>query len=102
MNTMRDVLDKDRRLAILRFLSEADGYCLNESVILSALKRIAHQAWRDGVQADLVLLDQHGLVTLEEIGLPGKTLKVATLTSLGHEVVQGRAHPVVARPSPGA
>ena len=98
--SLNDVLAKDRRLALLRFLSEADGYALNASVLTTALSSVAHRVYRDTVEADLTLLEQHQLVTLEPLSLPSGRLLVATLTALGHDVAQGRPHPMVARPAP--
>ncbi|NIX75399.1 ArsR family transcriptional regulator [Microvirga terricola] len=95
-----DVLAKDRRLALLRFLSEADGYSLNASVLTTALSAVAHRVYRDTIEADLVLLEQHQLVTLERMPLPSGELICATLTALGMDVTNGRPHPVVARPTP--
>ena len=98
--SLGEVLAKDRRLAILRFLAEADGYSLNASVLATAVSAIAHRVYRDTIEADLILLDQHQLVTLEEIKLHSGNLICATLTLHGLEVSQGRPHPAVARPSP--
>jgi len=98
--SLTDVMAKDRRLALLRFLSEADGYSLNASVLTTALASVAHCVYRDTVEADLMLLDQHQLVTLERIKLSSGDLICATLTALGMDVVKGRPHPVVARPTP--
>lgn len=101
MSTLRDTFDKDRRLALLRLLNEQHSYSANASVLRTALQQLRHGVYDDTVEADLLLLDQHGLITREEIAVgAGKKLAIATLTRLGRDVAAGRPHPVVARPSP--
>jgi len=100
MSNLVDVMAKDRRLAILRFLSEAAGYSLNASVLTTAVSTVAHRVFRDTIEADLMLLEQHQLVTIERFNMPSGDVIVATLTGLGLDVTLGRPHPVVARPSP--
>ena len=100
MSDLAELMAKDRRLAILRFLSEADGYSLNASVLATALNGVAHRAYRDTVEADLTLLEQHELVSVERMRLGAGHLLVATLTALGLDVAGGRPHPMVARPRP--
>lgn len=91
---------KDRRLVILRLLSEQDNYSLSAPLITSAATQLRHCVYPDIVEADIVLLDQHGLVKREELEVGGKKLTIATLTKLGRDVAGGRPHPMVARPSP--
>lgn len=98
--SLSELMAKDRRLAILRFLAEADGYALNASVLTTAVAGLKHRAYRDTIEADLTLLDQHELVTLERLAMPSGQLLCATLTKLGLDVATGRPHPVVARPAP--
>jgi len=98
--SFKDFYDKNRRLALLRFLTEADDYRLNSSVLKTALNAIGLSDGRDIVEADLVLLEKHGLVEIDRIKLPGGEVIVAKLTEPGSEVAKGRPHPVVARPDP--
>lgn len=96
----KDFYDKNRRLALLRFLMEADDYRLNSSVLRTALNAIGLSDGRDIVEADMELLQKHSLVEIERIKLPGGEVVVAKLTELGAEVAKGRPSPVVARPDP--
>jgi hypothetical protein len=101
--SIRDAFDKDRRLALLRLLSEQHDYSANASVLRSALQQLRHGVYDDTIQADIMLLDQHGLIEREELPVGnGKSLIVAKLTKLGLDVARGRPHPMVARPSPEA
>ena len=100
MAKLSDILAKDRRLVILRFLSEDDDYKLNASVLNSAVSSLGHKAGHDIMEADLKLLEEHDLVSLEYVHVPGGSVTIAKLTKLGLEVSKGRSHPVVARPSP--
>lgn len=99
MTTLDDVLAKDRRLVILRALSD-QNYALNESVLAIVLEEFGHRVSRDVVRTELAWLAEQGLVTLETVG--GRLI-VATLTERGGEVATGRAKvPGVRRPSAGS
>lgn len=89
---------EDRRLVLLRILSEVPTFALNDSVLHSALERFAHHPTRDLVRDDLRWLEERGLVALEEVA--GRTL-VATLTERGGDVASGRSRVEgVKRPGP--
>ena len=100
MSSLAETLAKDRRLVILRLLSEVPGYSLSASMLTKAVRSMRHAVYDDTIAADLVLLEQHGLVTREEEPHNGKTLVFATLTRFGLEVANGRPHPMVDEPSP--
>jgi DNA-binding HxlR family transcriptional regulator len=100
MSSFAETLAKDRRLVILRLLSEVDGYSLSSSMLTKAVRSMRHAVYDDTIAADLVMLEQHGLVTREEEPHNGKTLVFATLTRFGLEVANGRPHPIVDQPSP--
>jgi DNA-binding transcriptional ArsR family regulator len=90
-------LEEDRRLAILRLLSEAPGYSVNSSVLQAALQAFAHRVSRDRVHGDLAWLREQGLITIEEFD----SVVVATLSARGLDVAEGAAdHPGVKRPAP--
>ncbi|WP_041725535.1 VpaChn25_0724 family phage protein [Megalodesulfovibrio gigas] len=90
-------LTEDRRLVILRFLSEAQGWHLNTAVLHTALDNYAHSVSRDQVETDAAWLAEQGLVTVEAVG----PVRVATLTDRGLDVAEGRAVvPGVKRPGP--
>lgn len=98
--TLAEAFDRDRRLVILRLLAAQDGYSLSASMLVKAVRELRHHVYADVLEADLMLLDQHRLVTREVIEVGGSKLTMATLTKLGLDVSQGRPHPVVDRPSP--
>jgi hypothetical protein len=102
--SLQRLLDEDRRLVILRILSEAHDYSLNESLIERMLAHLRlGVVGRDVLRAHLVWLETHALVALEKLDLNStKELWVAKLTKTGQEVAQGRPWPGIARPSPAA
>lgn len=101
--SLQQLLDEDRRLVVLRILSEADDYSLNESLVEKLLARFRLGiVGRDLVRAHLAWLEGHGLVTVDRIEVGnGRDLWIGKLTKTGLEVSQGRPWPGVARPSPG-
>lgn len=100
MSSLSETFAKDRRLVILRLLSEQDGYSLSASMLTKAVRELRHAVYDDTIAADLVMLDQHTLITREEERHGTKTLVFATLTRLGLDVARGRPHPMVDQPSP--
>jgi hypothetical protein len=97
MNNLGDVLAADRRRVILAMLAGDDDYSLNDTVLKQAMAAVGHKIGRDQVQADLVWLEQHGLLRITK---PDAAIWVATLTEAGQEVAEGRPHPGIARPAP--
>ena len=95
--SFKNLLTEDRRLVVLRFLTEDPGYRLNTSVLHSALDAYGHGVSRDQVETDAAWLEEQGLITLEVVG----PVRVATLTTRGVDVAQGRTVvPGVKRPGP--
>lgn len=95
--SLADLLRQDRRLVILRFLSEDADYRLNTSVLRSALDAYGHGVSRDQVETDVEWLAEQGLVTVEAVG----PVRVVTITARGVDVSAGRAVvPGVKRPGP--
>lgn len=95
--SLETILSEDRRLVLLRTLSEAPGYALNEMVLHSALNALGHQIAHDVTRADLEFLKRNGLVRIEEISVPSGHLWIAHLTIPGQDVARGTVHPGVAR-----
>ena len=94
MTPLSALIDRDRRLALLRFLRDQDdGHCLSLSLMTLALGQIMRRVYRDTVEADFVLLEQHGLLSIERHPLPDGEMVVATATQLGLDVANGRPHP---------
>ena len=92
-------LRKHRRLAILRFLKDCDGYAANGSIIRDVLNGVGVTSTTDQVTSELAWLKEQGLITLDDLG----ALLLATATTRGVEIAQGIAsHPDVQRPSPRA
>lgn len=100
MSSLADTLARDRRLLILKLLSEVEGYTLSADMLTRAMKQMRHSVYDDAVAADLVMLAQHGLIQREETRHGAKTIVEATLTRLGLDVANGRPHPIVDQPSP--
>jgi DNA-binding HxlR family transcriptional regulator len=100
--SLAETFAKDRRLVILRLLSEQDQRSLSGSMITKAVQQMRHSVYADTIAADLVMLEQHGLITREEERYNGSSLVFATLTKLGLDVANGRPHPIVDQPSPKA
>ena len=99
MNDFAKTFTEDRRLVILRLLSESPNYSANGSIIHTALGQFGHNVSRDQVRTDLAWLKEQELVGVEVVG---DQLHVATLTQRGLDVAQGRATvPGIKRPSPG-
>lgn len=91
-------LTEDRRLVILRLLSEAQQYELNDAMIQELLDRFAHNVSRDRVRTDLAWLAEQGLVTTADVA---EGVITATITKLGLDVGAGRhVVPGVKRPGP--
>lgn len=85
----------DRRLVILRLLSELQQYRANSSVLAMALQRFGHACTRDQVKTELAWLAEQTLVQVDDLG----AVLVATVTERGLDVACGRAVvPGVARP----
>jgi hypothetical protein len=100
--SLQELMNEDRRLVILRCLSEAHDYALNETLIERLLARLRLGAvGRDLVRGHLAWLEMQGLVSLDKLEFHAtKDLWVAQLTKQGQEVAQGLPWPGVARPSP--
>lgn len=100
MSNYAEYVRKDRRLAILRLLAEADGYSLNSSILRDLLEgRCGHRVSRDVVDTELDWLAEQGLVDVENLEI----VRVASITRRGDDVAHGRAKATgVKRPSPGA
>ena len=100
--SLTKVLTEDRRLVILRTLSEVPGYNLNEAILRQALAQIGHpEASKDLVRADLQFLSEHGLIRIARLAMPSGELWIATLLEDGDAVANGRPHEGVGRRGPG-
>lgn len=88
-------LAEDRRLVILRVLSEMPAYRANSSVLYTLLSSWGHEPSRDQVKTDLRWLEEQQLLQIEDIG----SVLLSTLTERGADVAAGRAIvPGVKRP----
>lgn len=88
--SLHDVLAEDRRLVILRALTQVGG-TMNEAVAKTALEHFGHRVGHDIVRADLDFLARHGLVGLEKIPAERGELWLAKLTVAGQDVAEGVA-----------
>lgn len=100
MTSMTEHLARDRRRGILEHLAQADGYALPAGVLTELLREGRHNIYADLVQADLVLMAQHGLVVNEELPSVAGPQTWVTATAHGLDVARGRAHPTVAAKAP--
>lgn len=91
-------LREQRRLVILRLLSEQNAYMSNSAVLHAGLHHLGIASSRDEVRTDLAWLAEQGLLRLDEAA---EGVYVATLSARGLDLVQGQTHvPGVAKPSP--
>lgn len=91
-------LTEDRRLVILRLLSQAQQYELNDAMIRELLDRFGHNVSRDRVRTDLAWLAEQELVTTDEVA---ESVITATITRAGLDAAAGRhLVPGVKRPGP--
>lgn len=93
---------EDRRLVLLIALAAAAQYRANAYLLRRFCDQVGHTASADQIAGDLAWLAEAGLTTTTT-GLPVPDVVVATLTSRGLDVADGRAvHPGVAKPRPTA
>lgn len=86
------------RLAVLRLLNDAPGYCANDSVLHQAAEALGLTCSRDQMRGHLAWLVEQRLVTTMQTGA---NLIVATLSERGADVAAGRSIVSgVQRPSP--
>lgn len=86
MNMLKEALQADRRLVILRLLKESGGSA-NARVIQVGLKAWLHKVNIDVIINDLDFLADHELIIIETT--PKPEYNGATITSKGKEVAEG-------------
>lgn len=94
--TYNELLRQDRRLTILKVLSEAQGKGANESQLERMC--VAYQVWstRAQVRTELLWLEQQGFVQIEDL----EGFMLATVTDEGVKLALGQlAHPDITTPS---
>lgn len=101
MATLAEKLAEDRRLVILRCLSEVAGYAANEQVMRAALDHFGHRIGRDVLRQDIAWLRDASLLRVELLYPPtsGAELWLLHLLPAGDDVAHGRVqHHGIARP----
>jgi len=100
MKSFAERLREDRRLVILRLLSETRGFTLNSSQVQMGLEMVSVPCTRADVIDDLRFLGNNGLLRMTPV--PGiENLYGVVLTNDGDEVVKGRSVVVgVSTPGP--
>jgi len=95
-----ELVNEDRRLAILRALNDAAGRSLNSSNIDSWLRHIRTPGTRADTMNALRWLAGEGLIVLQPVeDVP--TLHIASITATGIDTAEGLiTYPGVARPRP--
>lgn len=86
MKSFAEVLQEDRRLALLRFLERSPGYEANDSLLRQALATVGLHCGRDVVRTELAWLAEQGLVRTEQVS----DVLMARLTERGEDVAAGR------------
>ena len=81
---MRDLLDQDQRLVILRSLLDC-GDSANESILQECLQAYGHRVSRDAVRTHLSWLAEQGLVRVTDVS----GCFVAEITGRGDDVASG-------------
>lgn len=100
MKSFTERLREDRRLVMLRLLSEQPGYRMNSSNLHAGLHHLAVAASRDDVATDLHWLRDQGLVLLDTVP-EAPSLSLVTITGRGNDVAVGNATvPGISRPTP--
>ena len=96
----QDFQTEGRRLGILRILHRRNQFTSNEYSLNDELGgNSGHHVSKDVLHTDLAWLEEQGLVICQQ----PRAGWIATLTSRGADVAEGRARvPGVARPLPGA
>jgi hypothetical protein len=88
---------EDRRLVLLRALSNAAQYRANAYLLRAYCDGVGHVVSAERLETDLAWLAEQSLVSIER-----EPVIVATLTARGLDVATGRAKtPGVKRPMPG-
>ncbi|BDA59735.1 VpaChn25_0724 family phage protein [Shewanella xiamenensis] len=100
---MQQIINEHQRLVVLRLLTEAGAFALNESILQDGLIAYGLDISRDSLKVQLAWLAEQGLIKTELVGNPlQKQLTTATLTGRGQDVAAGRATvPGVKRPRAG-
>lgn len=98
--SIRDTIAEHQRLCVLRLLSAAPTYALNDSILRGGLNDFGLGIGRDELRGMLTWLESNGLLTL---AAPVETAIVARLTERGLDIAEGRAaYPGVHKPSPAS
>lgn len=95
----QDFQTAGRRLGILRILQRRNQFTSNEYSLNDELGgNYGHHVSKDALHTDLAWLEEQGLVIVQQ----PRAGWIATLTSRGADVAEGRATvPGIARPQPG-
>lgn len=84
--SLKQLMDEDQRLVILRACIDAGGDA-NESILQAVLDTYGHRISRDLVRNHILWLEEQGTVTVER---PGGYF-VVSITGRGQDVAEGRA-----------
>lgn len=88
---------EQQRLTLLQALEQDNDYRVNDLILQTWLDETGMALSMDKLRTELSWLEEQGLITLEIV----KTMKIATLTERGLDVVRAMTNvPGVARPRP--
>jgi hypothetical protein len=97
---MPDTIAAHQRITILRHLSQAGAYHLNDSMLQDLVCEYSAPIGRDELRGMLAWLEEQRLLTLSA---QADGVLMATLTDRGLDVANARiSHPGVKRPSAGS
>lgn len=98
MHDYQSLVRRDRRWAILAFLTECALYTSNGDVLLTVLNNTGYPSTRDEMVTELWWLREQGFLGIADHG----DFLVVEATERGVELARGTArHPEVSRPRPG-
>lgn len=86
--SMRELIAAGQRLSVLLVLVDCGGNA-NDGLLQTCLDTYGHRLGVDAIRAHLAWLDEMGLVTAQHNASLNSA--VATLTSRGQDVAEGRA-----------
>ncbi|GBQ27166.1 hypothetical protein AA0472_2337 [Acetobacter estunensis NRIC 0472] len=82
-------INEDRRLRVLKCLTEMSNHMLNEDVLLRAVISTGRDTDHDLMRDDLAFLEKRSCVRIERLPSSGGELWKVVLTDAGQRVAQG-------------
>jgi hypothetical protein len=97
VNEFEKITQQDRRLVLLKLLTQDADYACNEYILREAIKPFGHKLSSDLLRSELNWLGEQGLLVVSDVS----GVVVAKLTQRGKDVADGCVVvPGVKRPEP--